>query len=460
MRLKVIFDGIDELKSKKVMTPVPSAVVTILDMIVYLRESFGISERKYNNMVLFFEGFEIQTNHAIRDVLSSDDIVTAKCFSSHDTLISDLSENVPEVVSAAVDFIAPSVYPVSDYSVGKQGYPFSIGDTIEFIKKDASPDRMNTTEETTATVEGIDTALWGEEDPVIVFKDGNGSWDTLRLCKMTDLKVIKLCSQPCEANEVTHVAKDDTLSPTNVATHDASSHTQVATVDAPSHTQVATVDAPSQMYVATVDATVDAPSHTQVATVNAPLHMHVATVDAPSHTQVHTHDASSHTQADRQNDTPEDMPSQTCVDSHMDLHVDSHVNGNGSHVLSDTGNSHESIACIYLNSSDDEEVIRRTVPIATPPVSASGPLCEAWLAQANLWRKRQRSKSVAALRRQIEWFVKNEGSIGIEDVVNRSRIRDLTEDLDDVVEAITTSAVIRLGDDHIIYRNTASIQKK
>ena len=68
------------------------------------------------------------------------------------------------------------------------------------------------------------------------------------------------------------------------------------------------------------------------------------------------------------------------------------------------------------------------------------------------WKEKQRSKCISTLRRQIEWFVKSEGLLTVETVMGRSRIKDLTDNIDDVVEAVKRSDKLKL-DNNIIVSN-------
>jgi hypothetical protein len=63
---------------------------------------------------------------------------------------------------------------------------------------------------------------------------------------------------------------------------------------------------------------------------------------------------------------------------------------------------------------------------------------------ADKWRERQRSKNEFALRRQIEWFVINEGPKSVSDILTESRITDLTDTETDIVEAIKMSKKVRI----------------
>ena len=183
--------------------------------------------------------------------------------------------------------VAPPDESVIDLS--ERCRPIAVGDKIRFVEDGLS-------EHTIGVVEGIDTALWGEKDPVIIFKDHNESWDTLRLCKMNELEVIEKFRGDVVVDLVPESSKEPAI---------------------------------------------------------------------------------------------DLLSGQPAV---------------GSEKKSEKKSS----------------------------------------------RERQRDKSIAAMRRQIEWYVRDEGPLGIEDIANRTRIRDMSEEIEDVVEAIARSSKIRLGQNQVI----------
>lgn len=65
--------------------------------------------------------------------------------------------------------------------------------------------------------------------------------------------------------------------------------------------------------------------------------------------------------------------------------------------------------------------------------------------RAELWRKKQENKSFAALRRQIEWYVKQERTVDINDLLNRPRIKDLCGSMEDLVSAIEDSKLVEIS---------------
>ena len=85
----------------------------------------------------------------------------------------------------------------------------------------------------------------------------------------------------------------------------------------------------------------------------------------------------------------------------------------------------------------DEFIIRPKTHIPEPEVKFEPD--EADLKRVQSWRDRQRRKCISALRRQIEWIVKEEGSVGVPDLANRDRVKDLTDMESDVMEAVLAS---------------------
>ncbi len=61
-------------------------------------------------------------------------------------------------------------------------------------------------------------------------------------------------------------------------------------------------------------------------------------------------------------------------------------------------------------------------------------------------RARQNDKAIAAVRRQIEWFVSTEGPMQINDLMRKQRIMDLTDSRTDLTDAIERSKKVRLED--------------
>ena len=100
------------------------------------------------------------------------------------------------------------------------------------------------------------------------------------------------------------------------------------------------------------------------------------------------------------------------------------------------------------------EIKTRASPLILP-VSAPASLIksdpdEADRRKIEQWRDRQRNKSLAALRRQIEWIVKQEGELSVDELMRKPRIRDLTERFDDVGEAVAKSGSVRVDGQRIL----------
>lgn len=295
MRLKVTFEGVDLKPSNKVILPVPEAIVKLSDLVVYLRETFGLPTHVISQVSLEMDGFHLQPDSFLCDVLSNDDLVTATCTACSSNAGKQYN---PTTVHEARQPLVPTNFPL---------IPFSIGDTIQFIEEPSSSDRMNSTVETVAVVEGIDTALWGETNPVIIFKDAQGSWDTLRLVKMTQLTILKK----------------------------AEFHEKVCTTDSIDH------------------------------------------IDNSSGNLIDTEE---------------------CLEEKLKI----------------------------------TSFTKREIPVIPNIIDPNG----------ISWRKRQRTKSLGALRRQIEWFVKSEDRIDINELCLRRRISDITDDAADVEQAISNSHIL------------------
>jgi hypothetical protein len=60
------------------------------------------------------------------------------------------------------------------------------------------------------------------------------------------------------------------------------------------------------------------------------------------------------------------------------------------------------------------------------------------------WPTKQREKSLSAIRRQIEWYLKSESSIPIDEIMSRQRVLDLTDCVEDVISAISKSEKAKL----------------
>lgn len=106
-----------------------------------------------------------------------------------------------------------------------------------------------------------------------------------------------------------------------------------------------------------------------------------------------------------------------------------------------------SIVSRAIRGSDDEFVVRPSLKLEVlgdSPVKFEPD--EADLKRSQSWRVKQRKRCISALRRQIEWIIKEEGSLPFDDLVGRSRIKDLTDTKSDVIEAITASQRLSLDE--------------
>jgi hypothetical protein len=81
-----------------------------------------------------------------------------------------------------------------------------------------------------------------------------------------------------------------------------------------------------------------------------------------------------------------------------------------------------------------------------PPLPAIEEVNPDHLKRADHWKARQRKKSTAALRRQVEWFVKQESSVEVDDILRRPRIKDLCESFEELSEAIKESKVVKFSE--------------
>ena len=91
-----------------------------------------------------------------------------------------------------------------------------------------------------------------------------------------------------------------------------------------------------------------------------------------------------------------------------------------------------------------------------PPLPAIEEVNPDRLKRADHWKARQRKKSTAALRRQVEWFVKQETSVEVDDILERPRIKDLCESFEELSEAIKESKVVKFSDKIIDSGDTES----
>lgn len=81
-----------------------------------------------------------------------------------------------------------------------------------------------------------------------------------------------------------------------------------------------------------------------------------------------------------------------------------------------------------------------------PPPPAIEEVSPDHVTRADNWKARQRKKSTAALRRQVEWFVKQESSVEVDDILQRPRIKDLCESFEELSEAVRDSKVIKFSE--------------
>ena len=129
-------------------------------------------------------------------------------------------------------------------------------------------------------------------------------------------------------------------------------------------------------------------------------------------------------------------------------------------IFKDHNESWDTLRLCKMNELEVIEKFRGDVVVDLVPESSKEPAIDLLSGQPAVGsekksekkssRERQRDKSIAAMRRQIEWYVRDEGPLGIEDIANRTRIRDMSEEIEDVVEAIARSSKIRLGQNQVI----------
>jgi hypothetical protein len=106
-----------------------------------------------------------------------------------------------------------------------------------------------------------------------------------------------------------------------------------------------------------------------------------------------------------------------------------------------------SVVSRAIRGSDDDFVVRPSLKLEVleePPVKCEPD--EADLKRIQSWREKQRKRCISALRRQIEWIIKEEGSLPLDDLAGRSRIKDLTDTKSDLLEAITASQRLSLDE--------------
>ena len=98
-----------------------------------------------------------------------------------------------------------------------------------------------------------------------------------------------------------------------------------------------------------------------------------------------------------------------------------------------------------IRGSDDDVDVRPNLKLEVlgePPVKFEPDVAD--LKRVQSWRDKQRKRCISALRRQIEWIIKEEGSLALDNLVGRSRIKDLTDTESDVIAAITASQRLSL----------------
>lgn len=103
--------------------------------------------------------------------------------------------------------------------------------------------------------------------------------------------------------------------------------------------------------------------------------------------------------------------------------------------------------------SEDESVfevkmtpVRLSADAATPAWSPD----EAHLGSCEAWRGRQRAKMIASIRRDIEWHIPTVGPTSIEELLRIERITDLTDQLEDLRQAIGLSKCLSIDSAGIV----------
>ena len=87
-------------------------------------------------------------------------------------------------------------------------------------------------------------------------------------------------------------------------------------------------------------------------------------------------------------------------------------------------------------------MIHPSAPIEPSALKLEGPDTE-HVQRSDEWRDRQKKKSITALRRQLEWFVKQDGPLTPESLLSQPRVADLADSAADILEAVARSDKLR-----------------
>jgi hypothetical protein len=108
------------------------------------------------------------------------------------------------------------------------------------------------------------------------------------------------------------------------------------------------------------------------------------------------------------------------------------------------------------DGSDEEPMTIIRPPVRDEPLIIPLKPSPIELARVNRWRKRQHDKMVATIRRHLEWQVQERGPVNIDDMLEDDRVTELTDRLDDIMEAVYYSRKVVLIEGEIFPKTSQS----
>lgn len=99
----------------------------------------------------------------------------------------------------------------------------------------------------------------------------------------------------------------------------------------------------------------------------------------------------------------------------------------------------------YIDSEGESYTVRMTrIAMPTSEIAPTWAPSEPFVKRAAHWRRRQRAKMLAALRRDVEWYIRTQGPATVAELSDVTRFRDLTDNPDDLRLAITSSKCLNI----------------
>ena len=104
----------------------------------------------------------------------------------------------------------------------------------------------------------------------------------------------------------------------------------------------------------------------------------------------------------------------------------------------------------HIDSEGEEFRIIKPRTLSTSQTLTWAPR-EHQVRRADVWRNRQHRKMIASIRRYIEWNFADQ-PVSLESILESSEIRDLTDSMEDILEAVSKSTKLRINESNEVVR--------